>query len=190
MLLLLAIMAMSCGTKKPARIKSRPVKEAAAPPAEQPAPVPPAEQAVPVAPVEKAPPAAPPPAPPPAAPPPTAAQTYEKYSGDIILEGAKTHRVGPGEDLSKIARRYYGGVNGYYFPLILLASRNAARDPDVLRPGMALTIPDLKRNLDDPGARQKLKEFLYEIADVYNGRLNTNWGAESRRQLRALAASL
>jgi hypothetical protein len=133
------------------------------------------------------------PAPPPPeeySPEPTVEEVYEKYSGDIILEDAKTHRVRRGEDLSKVARRYYGGVNGYYFPLILLASRDVAKDPDLIMPGTTLTIPDLNRNLNDPGARQRLKEFLYEVADVYSTRLRKKWGPESRDQLRALASSL
>jgi hypothetical protein len=74
--------------------------------------------------------------------------------------------------------------------LIQLASRDVTKDPDRIMPGMDLTVPDLSRNLNDPGARQKLKEFLHEVADVYDKRLNKNWGAESRNQLRALASSL
>jgi hypothetical protein len=32
---------------------------------------------------------------------------------------------------------------------------------------MELTVPDLQRNLEDANARQALKEFLKEIAGVY-----------------------
>jgi Tfp pilus assembly protein FimV len=165
MLLLAVVFVLSCATGKPAT-----------PPPQEPAPQP----------VETPPP--PPPAAP--APPPTESQVYERYSGDIILEGAKTYRVVWGDTLTKIARRQYGSRNGYYFPLILLASRNVVTDPDKLIPGMNLTIPDLQRNLNNAGARQKIKDFLFEIADVYNSHPERKWGAQTRNQLRALASSL
>jgi LysM repeat protein len=115
---------------------------------------------------------------------------YEKYAGDIILDGAKTYTVKKGDYLARIARNQYGSRNGYYFPLIMLASRNQVKDPDFILAGDTLTIPDLQRNLSDPGARQKIKEFLTEIAEVYNKRLGKRWGTRSRNELRALAASL
>ena len=165
MLLLTLAFVLSCATGKPAT-----------PPPQESAPVP----------VETPPP--PPPAAP--APPPTESQVYEQYSGDIILTGAKTYRVVWGDTLAKIARRQYGSRNGYYFPLILLASRNVVTDPDKLISGMRLTIPDLQRNLNDPGARQKIKNFLLEIANVYNSHPERKWGVQTRNQLRALASSL
>jgi hypothetical protein len=160
---------LSCASNKRAAYEGPPVEdsfttEPEAPPPEEPAPPPP--------------------------PPPTETQVYEKYSGDIILDGAKTYRVVRGDTLAKIARSQYGSRNGYYFPLILLASRDVVKDPDMLLPGMRLTVPDLQRNLSDPGARQKIKEFLNEIADVYNDRLRKRWGTQTRKHLRALASSL
>jgi LysM repeat protein len=113
-------------------------------------------------------------------------QVYEQHSGDLILEGAKSYTVVRTDTLSKITRNNYGGRNGYYFPLIMLASQDVVKDPDLIRPGMRLTIPDLQKNLNDPGARQKVKEFLNEIAGVYN----TKGRTVTRDQLRALAASL
>jgi hypothetical protein len=117
-------------------------------------------------------------------------QEYKSYSRAVILEGAKTHKVVWTNTLTGIAKRYYGSANGYYFPLILLASGDVAGDPDLIISGTALTIPDLRRNLNDPAARQQLKEYIYEIADVYSMRMGKNWGARSRNQLRALADSL
>jgi hypothetical protein len=112
---------------------------------------------------------------------------YEAHSGDLILDGAKSYAVIRTDTLSKIARANYGGKNGYFFPIILLASQNVGVvDPDLIRPGMMLTIPDLQKNLDDPGARQRIKDFLNEIADVYNRKGN----AVTRDRLRSLAASL
>ena len=158
---LLAIVALSCASKPAARQQQPPAAVEQPPPKEAAPPPPPAEEAV-----------------------------YEKYSGGIILEGAKTHRVVWGDTLSKLARRYYGSQNGYYFPLILLASRGEVYDPDVIIPRTALTIPDLRRNLNDPGARQMLKDFLNEIADVYSSKPRKKWSAQIRSQLKALASSL
>jgi nucleoid-associated protein YgaU len=143
----------------------------------EPAPPPPAPA------VQPAPPPPPPPPPPPA---PSEEQVYETYSSDLILDGAKSYTVVQTDTLSKITRANYGGKNGYFFPIIMLASRETITDPDLLEPGMVLTIPDLQKNLDDPGARAKLKEFLNEIAGVYDRK---NQPA-IRDQLRALASSL
>jgi hypothetical protein len=158
-LLPLAILLLSCASRRPAEsqppVASPPAKEAAPPP-----------------------------------PPPTEEQVYEKYSGDIILEGARPHRVVWGDTLSKLAKRYYGSQNGYYFPLILLASLTTIYDPDVIIGGTVLTIPDLQRNLNDPGTRQMLKDFLYEIADVYASKPKARWSAQTQKRLRALASSL
>ncbi|MDR1900153.1 MAG: hypothetical protein LBQ55_09105 [Treponema sp.] len=155
------LVVFSCATAEPAP---------PAAPAEQPAPPPPS---------------APTPAPEPV-PEPTVEQVYETYSGDLILEGAKPYTVGRADTLSKITRANYGGKNGYFFPIIMLASRETVTDPDLIEPGMVLTVPDLQKNLDDPGARAKLKEFLNEIAGVYDRKGQ----ADTRDQLRALAASL
>jgi hypothetical protein len=129
----------------------------------------------------------PPPAKEQAAPPPPA---KEPVSGDIILEGAKPYRVIWTDTLSKIACRQYGSQNGYYFPLIMLASRDVVRDPDVIVGGTRLTVPDLQRNLNDPGARQRLKMYINEVADLYNNKPRVRWSAETRNRLRALASSL
>jgi hypothetical protein len=133
----------------------------------------------------------------PATPPETAEtapltqqEVYEKYSDDVILEGAKTYTVIKNDSLAKITKGQYGSNNGYFFPLIMLASRDTVSDPDLIEPGMKLTVPDLQRNLNDPHARQKIKEFLDEIADVYNDKPEKGWGEENRKHLKALAASL
>lgn len=159
----LAAMALSCASRKPATVST-----------EEPAPPPPAEE-------ER-----------PPSPEPTIEQVVEKYKGDIILDGAKTHKVVWKNTLTNIAKRYYGNANGYYFPLIMLASHGAISDPDAIVSGTVLAIPDLRRNLDDPSARQRLKEYLYEIAEVYNdnSKLRKKWGGQSRNHLRALASSL
>jgi hypothetical protein len=108
---------------------------------------------------------------------------YNKYENRLILEGATDYEVVPGDTLTRISRSKYGNGNGYYFPLIMLASNDAVQDPDLIEPGMRLSIPDLQRNLDDSGARQAMRDFFMEIADVYE-RKSTS---EERTVLRNLA---
>jgi hypothetical protein len=156
---------LSCASRPPVNqppplVEQQPVKEAAAPPA------------------------------PPPSVQPSVEMVYAKYSADIILEGARPYRVVRGDTLTKIAKRQYGSGNGYYFPLILLASRNTTGDPDLIIPGTQLTVPDLWRNLDDPGARQKIRAFLNEIAGIYDHKRGKKWGIQTRNQLQALASSL
>jgi hypothetical protein len=52
----------------------------------------------------------------------------------------------------------------------MLASSDVVADPDKIVPGMGLTIPDLQKNLDDPGARANIKNYLLEIAKVEDSR--------------------
>jgi hypothetical protein len=132
------------------------------------------------------PPPPPPPPPPPQEPEPTLETVYEQHATDLILEGATSYTVVRTDTLSKITRSSYGAGNGYFFPIIMLASRETVTDPDLIEPGMNLVVPDLQRNLDDPGARERIREFLNEIADVYNRKGR----AETRDRLRALASSL
>jgi hypothetical protein len=111
---------------------------------------------------------------------------YNTFRGDLILEGAKTYTVVKGDTLSAITRSNYGGSNGYYFPLIMLASSDVVLDPDLIEPGMGLTIPDLQKNLNDAAARGHLKNFLNEIAVVYEKKGRE----EVKERLKVLAASL
>lgn len=93
---------------------------------------------------------------------------YDEYRGGLILDGAKTYKVVRNDVLNQITRQFYGTNNGFYFPLIMLASSEVVVDPEEIEIGMELTIPDLQRNLNDSGARAKLKSFLSDIAEVYN----------------------
>ncbi|MDR3248946.1 MAG: LysM peptidoglycan-binding domain-containing protein [Treponema sp.] len=93
---------------------------------------------------------------------------YDRYEGGIILTGAKTYKVVSGDNLSKIARANYGaGDNGYYFPLIIAATKEPIADPDKIEIGTELTIPDLNANLNNPQARGNLKNLLKDVADFY-----------------------
>jgi hypothetical protein len=108
---------------------------------------------------------------------------YNKYENKLILDGATDYVVAPGDTLTRISRSKYGSGNGYYFPLIMLASNDVVQDPDLIEPGMHLSIPDLQRNLDDSVARQAMKDFFAEIAAVYEQKSNS----EERTVLRNLA---
>jgi len=89
---------------------------------------------------------------------------YDRFRNGLILDGAGTHIVVYGDKLHVIARDKYG--DDYLFPLIMLASSDVVVDPDLIIPGMVLTIPDLQRNLEDENARETLRAFLREIARV------------------------
>ncbi|GHV71601.1 hypothetical protein AGMMS49928_24140 [Spirochaetia bacterium] len=116
---------------------------------------------------------------------------YSQYEGKIILEGATPYTVIRGDSLSRIANTYYGSANnyGYFFPLIVMASDTPVPDPDMIDIGMQLTVPDLKRNLDNPEARAAIKAFLKDVALIYN-RKNNLRSASIELNLIALADSL
>jgi LysM repeat protein len=109
---------------------------------------------------------------------------YNKYENRLILDDAADYVVVPGDTLTGISRTNYGPGNGYYFPLIMLASNDVVQDPELIEPGMRLSIPDLQRNLNDSGARQAMKDFFIEIAAVYEYKSTS----EERTGLRNLAA--
>ncbi|GHV93837.1 hypothetical protein AGMMS50293_01570 [Spirochaetia bacterium] len=95
-------------------------------------------------------------------------EIYNNYRSDLILDGAKSYTVVRGDTLAAISRAQYN--NGFYFPIIMLASSEVVLDPDLIEPGMQLTVPDLQRNLNDAKAKGKIKSFLGEIAGVYDRR--------------------
>jgi len=120
------------------------------PPAPPPEPAPAPEQPVTPAPA---------PAPTPAPPPPERAH-------DLVLAGAETYTVVKKDTLSHIAKLKYGSNNGFYYPLIIMASRDIVEDQDYIEPGMVLTIPNLQANLADARAKASMKKFFLEIADI------------------------
>ncbi|ULQ60833.1 LysM peptidoglycan-binding domain-containing protein [Brucepastera parasyntrophica] len=99
-------------------------------------------------------------------------KVYDKYVSSLILDGAKTYQVVEKDTLSAITVKYYGSDKGYYFPVIMLASSDVVLDPDLIKPGMKLTVPDLQKNLDNPASRAKMKSFFKEIATVYQKKGN------------------
>ncbi|WP_461256896.1 LysM peptidoglycan-binding domain-containing protein [Treponema sp. R80B11-R83G3] len=82
---------------------------------------------------------------------------YDKSTG-LILDGAKTYTVKSGDTLSDIARTEMG--NGFYYPIIMLASRGVVVNPDKILPGMELTIIDGEKNKADDNARKSMKNYF------------------------------
>ena len=110
---------------------------------------------------------------------------YDKYFDKLILEGAQTYTVVSGDTLSKISGQYF--ENEYYYPVIMLASRNEVVDPDKIQPGMNLTIINLEANLADNGARAAIKGVIHDCEPIERERRPEGHGADA---LKALAGSL
>jgi Tfp pilus assembly protein FimV len=104
----------------------------------------------------------------------------------LIFDEAKTYIVVSGDTLFAIAEKNFGAGNAFYFPVIMQASQEEVGDPDRIRPGLRLLIPDLRKNLDNPGSRAKIKDLLDKTAALYSSRGN----AEVAAELRDLAKSL
>ncbi len=66
---------------------------------------------------------------------------YDANTG-LDFTDASTYIVKSGDTLSNISRHAYN--DGFYYPVIMLASRGVVINPDKIQPGMELTIPDLK----------------------------------------------
>ena len=122
-------------------------------------------------------------------------QIYDNYRGKLDLTGAQDYTVVSGDTLSQITRRFYGSLtdvgdagpsNGFYFPVIMIASESNIVDPDLIQPGMKMKIPDLKKNLDNPSARKAIKDALNDVAYVYNRKGH----AATEEGLKNLAKSL
>ena len=116
-------------------------------------------------------------------------EVYNHFDHVLIMEGAKKYQVKSGDTLSSIAKEFYGKDNGYYFPLIMLASSQTILDPDKIEPGMALTVPNLEKNLNDTSAHQNMKKFFQEIADVYKTK-KTATATKTRDELLKIASML
>jgi len=109
---------------------------------------------------------------------------YNRYFGDLILDGAQKYTVKSGDTLVRIASNFYG--DGYYYPVIMLASKDIILDPDKIQPGMELTIPDLEKNKNDPRARASMKGVIVDCAKTEDDRGR----ASTAKGLRDHAATL
>ena len=94
-------------------------------------------------------------------------KVYNSYANALVLDGAEEYTVATGDTLTSIAKKSYGEDNGYYFPLILLASRDAVQDPELIQPGTKLLIPSFDANIKDKAVAKKLSPFFKDIAGVY-----------------------
>jgi LysM repeat protein len=113
-------------------------------------------------------------------------KVYDKYQSSLIMDGAKSYTVESGDTLSAITRNFYPNDNAFYFPVIMLASNDVVVNPDLIEPGMKLSIPDLKVNLDNAATKEKIKSYLLEIARVYANKGD----GETEKGLQDLSASL
>lgn len=104
-------------------------------------------------------------------------QIFDTHRPSLDLTGAQQYTVVRRDTLSQIARRFYGNLtnvgiagerNGFFFPIIMMASGSNIVDPDLIRPGMRLTIPDLRRNLDNPSSRDAIRNSLLQVAEIYS----------------------
>jgi len=96
---------------------------------------------------------------------------YDANTG-LDLTGAGTYTVKDGDTLSAISRNAYN--DGFYYPIIMLASRGVVINPDKIRPGMELTIPDLERNKANDDSRKSMKNCLNGFASIEKTKPNPN----------------
>ena len=75
----------------------------------------------------------------PAAAPPPATQAAAASASGGSGHG-RTYTVAAGDSLSKIAKNFYGNANQYM--KIFEANKDKLSDPDKIKPGQVLTIPD------------------------------------------------
>jgi hypothetical protein len=123
---------------------------------------------------------------------------YDTYRSGLILDNAQDYTVQQGDTLSKITKKFYGSVtnvgdagpnNGYYFPIILMASDVSITDPDLIEPGMNLKLPDLAKNLANPSARNAIIDTLQDVAKVY-AKKGDDRSIRQQKGLETLADSL
>ena len=70
---------------------------------------------------------------------------YADLTADISVDAslpvpARTYEVVAGDTLSKIAKKFYGDAAKY--PKIFEANRDQLKDPNVIKPGQSLKIPE------------------------------------------------
>jgi phage tail protein X len=98
---------------------------------------------------------------------------------EIVMKEAGNYRVVRGDSFSIIAVKLYGRENMFYFPLIRLANMTIT-NPDVLRAGANIIVPDLQANLNNETARILLKAEMLSTAEHYERQNQFNASAELR----------
>ena len=116
-------------------------------------------------------------------------KVYDNYLDVLDLSGAETYTVKKGDTLTSITKANYGENNGYYFPLIMLASRTVVQDPEMIRPGMKLTIPSLEKNINNVEKAKILSPYFKDIAGVYKQK-KTKVAPDIREHLNEISTEL
>ena len=98
---------------------------------------------------------------------------YDATTG-LDYTGAVKYTVKKGDTLSNISRNIY--YDGFYYPVIMLASRGVVMNPDIIEPGMELTIPNLEINKANDNCRKSIKNCLNGMADIERAKINPNKG--------------
>jgi len=98
---------------------------------------------------------------------------YDANTG-LDYTGAGAYTVKKGDTLSEISKHAYN--DGFYYPIIMLASRGVVINPDKILPGMELTLPDLERNKANPTSRKAMKNCLNGFATIEKNKENPNKG--------------
>jgi len=96
---------------------------------------------------------------------------YDANTG-LDLTGAGSYIVKQGDTLSDISRSFYN--DGFYYPIIMFASRGVVVNPDKIQPGMNLTIPNLERNRANADSRRSMKNILNGFASIEKSKKNPN----------------
>jgi len=98
---------------------------------------------------------------------------YDANTG-LDFTGAGTYTVKKGDTLSEISRHAYD--DGFYYPVIMLASQGVVINPDKIQPGMTLTIPDLEKNKANTNSRKSMKNCLNGFANIEKSKANPDKG--------------
>ncbi|MCL2271696.1 MAG: LysM peptidoglycan-binding domain-containing protein [Treponema sp.] len=93
---------------------------------------------------------------------------YQLWYSGLILEGAQKYTVKSGDRMVDISRSFYG--DPYFYPVIMLASRDVVVDPYKIEPGMELVVPDLQRNLNSVTAKASIKGVINDCARIEDQR--------------------
>lgn len=94
-------------------------------------------------------------------------KVYTQAKEKIDTGDTETYVVQSGDTLTAITKQYYGDDKGYYFPMIMAASSDVVTNPDLIVPGMELSIPDYDANMNNPKIRAALKGVFKKVANIY-----------------------
>ena len=71
----------------------------------------------------------------------------------------------------------------------MLASKDVVKDPEMIRPGMQLTIPSLEKNIKDADRAKVLSAYFKDIAGVYKQK-KTKAATDIRENLLQISTEL